>query len=323
MVRILTDDVEARVTSGALEDQYVVSSDERRDLLSEMHLIATRLGIENADSIPLRSFLEARPNSDYAKVVRQYCSHVAYYAVTRLALVRVWEDLGLLQPMLHDGGFDRQMERFDDIVPDVVNHSFTRASERYRSLFVQRNGYTWYTPSTDPYIEVLYELANTYLGKIQSDVLGQVNERMLERIDRKLRGQYYTPRDIIGLIWDLLDLPSVADKAEAEDRQPYVLDIATGSGGFLVEVARRLRDRLAKAQAAGASLSTTGLAGWVAEGLNGVEIQLFSAYLAELNLLVQLGQVVSADPELRIPSLGISLLIRWLCMNLTTYLGRR
>ena len=91
------------------------------------------------------------------------------------------------------------MKRFDDIVPDVVDFSFKRARERYRSLFDQRNGYTWYTPSDDPYVDVIYELANTYLGKIRSDVLGQVYERMLERIDRKLLGQYYTPRDIIGL----------------------------------------------------------------------------------------------------------------------------
>ena len=80
---------------------------------------------------------------------------------------------------------------------------------------------------------MIYEIANTYLGKIRSDVLGQVYERMLERIDRKPRGQYYTPRDIISLIWDLIDISPVASNAEAENRQLYVLGIATGSGGFL------------------------------------------------------------------------------------------
>lgn len=305
VVRILTDDVARLVASGVLQDQHLVSADERRELLEEIRLIGTRLGLERTENAPLSIFLEANPNSDYGKAVRQYCSHVAYYAVTRLTLVRVWEDLGLLDPMLHDGGFDRQMERFDGIVPDVVDFSFRRARERYRSLFDQRNAYTWYTPSEDPYVDVIYELANTYLGKIRSDVLGQVYERMLERVDRKLRGQYYTPRDIISLIWDLINISEVASKAEAEDRQPYVLDIATGSGGFLVEAARRLRERLRASQAAGAGLSTQTWLDEIADGLNGIELQRFSAYLAELNLLVQLGQVVSTDPSLKIPSLGI------------------
>ena len=288
-----------------LQDQHIVSADERRDLLDEIRLIGTRLGLENTDNTPLSTFLAAGPNSDHGKAVRQYCSHVAYYAATRLTLVRVWEDLGLLTSMLHDGGFNTYMERFDNIVPDVVDFSFRRAREKYRSLFEHDNAYTWYTPSADPYVDVIYELANTYLGKIRSDVLGQVYERMLERIDRKLRGQYYTPRDIISLIWDLINLSEVASQAETENRQPYVLDIATGSGGFLVDAARRLRDRLLAAQAAGAGISTQNWLDEIAVGLNGIEIQRFSAYLAELNLLVQLAQVVSTDPTLTIPSLGI------------------
>jgi len=65
-------------------------------------------------------------------------------------------------------------------------------------------------------------------------MLGQVYNACWSGFDRKLRGQYYMPRDIISLIWDLIDISPVAGNAEAENRQPYVLDIATGSGGFLV-----------------------------------------------------------------------------------------
>ena len=42
-----------------------------------------------------------------------------------------------------------------------------------------------------------------------------------------------------------------------------------------------------------------------AAGLNGVEIQRFPAYLGELNLLIQLGRLLSQVPDLAIPSLGI------------------
>lgn len=305
VVRTLTADAEAWVANGALTDQHVTTAADRRALLDEMRLIATRLGVEHPETLSLSAFLGAGSSSLLGKALRQYCSHVAYYAATRLTLVRVWEDLGLLKPMLHDGGFDEHMSYFEGIVSDVVDFSFRRARARYRSLFELQNGYTWYQPSEDVYVDVIYELANTYLGKIRSDVLGQVYERMLERIDRKLLGQYYTPRDIIALIWDMIDIQKVAEQAENEGRQPRMLDIATGSGGFLVEAAGRLRDRVTTARAAGAEISLQEWLDQVTDGLNGVEIQRFSAYLAELNLLVQLGQVVATDSSLSISSLGI------------------
>lgn len=304
IVVVLTESVADQVGSGALTRPAVTSVAERHAVLGELRLLAARLG-STAEEVTIPHFLAADESTDLGKALRQYCSHVAYYAATRLMLVRVWEDLGLLEPMLYDGGFDRQMTRFDDVVGDVVGHSFNRAKTRYRSLFEHQNNYTWYSPDETTYADVIYELANTYLGAIRSDVLGQVYERMLERIDRKLLGVYYTPRDIIGLIWDLIGFSAVADQAEEAGREPRVLDIATGSGGFLVEAASRLRDRVGRQRADGAGTDMQDWLDSVTEGLNGVEYQRFSAYLAELNLLVQMGQVLAADPALRIPSLGI------------------
>jgi len=207
--------------------------------------------------------------------------------------------------MLYDGGFDTQMTRFDNLVRDVVAHSFTRAGDRYRSLFSQRTSYSWYVPDETTYGEVIYELATTYLGAIESDILGRVYEQLLADIDRKLLGQYYTPRDVIELVWDLIGLDAVAEHADSQGRVPRVLDIATGSGGFLVHAAATLRRRLGDAQQAGAAIQTQDWLNGMAEGLVGVEVQRFSAYLAELNLLVQLGHVVAQEPDLRLPALGI------------------
>jgi N-6 DNA Methylase len=261
--------------------------------------------MDGAEDATLSDFLNASGISAAGKALRQYCSHVAYYAATRLMLVRVWEDLELLEPMLYDGGFDLQMRRFNNVVTEVVDYSFSKARRRYRALFDPRNNYAWFAPTDETYTEVIYELANTYLGAIASDVLGQVYERLLERIDRKLLGQYYTPRDIIALIWDLIGADDIARQAEDVDRTPRVLDIATGSGGFLVDKAARLRRRLNQLRASGSAISVQDWLRNVADGLNGVEIQRFSAYLAELNLLVQLGQVIASNPSLRVPPLEI------------------
>lgn len=301
----LSQDALQQIRDGVLVRPTVTTNSERNSILTELRMLAARLGTEDADTKSLVDFLSATGNSDLAVAMTQYASHVAYYATTRLMLVRVWEDLNLLEPMLFDGGFNQQMIRFDDAIGDVVGHSFAQARNRYRALFDQKNNYTWYTPSNDTYADTIYQFANTYLGSIESDVLGQVYERMLERIDRKLRGVYYTPRDIIHLIWDLVGFDAAAEQAEADDRQLRVLDIATGSGGFIVEAVRRLRERALLLRSQGADQDTQEWLNQVADGINGVEFQTFSAYLAELNLLVQLGQVIVSDVHRPCPS--------WVC----------
>jgi type I restriction-modification system DNA methylase subunit len=305
MVQSLTADVHDRVNAGWLTNPIRVDEEERDAILSEVRLLAARLGIEDSAEKDLAFFLAAAPGSDAAKAVDQFCAHTAYFTATRLLLVRVWEDLELLAPMLYDGGFRDQMVRFNNVVAKVVAESFDNAKTRYRALFERKNNYTWYEPSDDTYVDVIYQIANTYLGDIRSDVLGQVYERMLDRIDRKLLGQYYTPRDIIRLIWDLIDLDAVAQVAEAQGREPRILDIATGSGGFLVEAASRLRARLDHLREQGATIDHQQWVNALADGLNGVEVQRFSAYLAELNLLVQFGQVATRGFNVAIPSLGV------------------
>lgn len=305
VVSLMTTDVMAQIRSGILLDRSQTQADERKWILQELRSLADRIGLKDAELFSIDDFTSAGEKSLAGKALQQFGSHVAYYATTRLMLVRVWEDLGLLEPMLYDGGFDKQMSRFDNALEDVIGHSYARAQSRYRDLFDQRNSYTWFQPSRVTYAEAIYELANTYLGAIESDVLGEVYERMLERIDRKLLGAYYTPRDIISLIWDLIDFETLANQAEHDDRILRVFDIATGSGGFLVEAAQRLRQRVALQVDSGATVSLQQWVNEAADGLNGVEINRFSAYLAELNLLVQFGQVVAQQKSLRIPPMGI------------------
>jgi type I restriction-modification system DNA methylase subunit len=305
IVDVLTSQALSRIRSGALTDSSIVYENDLSEILSELQSLARRLGVDSAESITLDKFLDAHESSDLGKALRQFAAHVAFYATAKLLLVRVWEDLGMLEPMLYDGGFKKQMTRFDNVIRDVISHAFTKAKERYRPLFDQRNAYSWFSPDDDSYADIIYELSNTYFGQIESDVLGQVYERMLERIDRKLLGVYYTPRDIISLIWDLVGMADLANAAEAEGRTPRILDVATGSGGFLVEAAARLRQRLDTQVASHAQVDQKKWLADVADGLNGVEYQRFAAYLAELNLIVQLGHVLAQNPNMAIPGIGI------------------
>ena len=307
VVEALTRDVTAMVRAGTLLDRSVVMGADAGAITNELNELEWRINPDPpADPRGLEDFVGALGDSGPSGLaMRQYVAHVAYFAATRLLLVRIWEDLGLVQPVLYDGGFDALMTALRDAVSEVVDVSFGRARDRYPSLFDHHNNYTWYRPSAGALADAIYELANTYFGAIESDVLGSVYARLLERVDRKLLGQYYTPRDVIRMMWELLAMDPIADQADRENRAPAVLDIATGSGGFLVEAARRLRERFEGQVDAGAILPAGTWAGRVAAGLIGVEVQPFPAYLAEVNLLIQIASLRATGAAVRIPALSV------------------
>ena len=243
VVDTLRDDVHGAIGRGALSDPTLLTGEERAAVLDELGTLAIRLQVEpsEAEHLSLPDFMSAPEGSGLAKALIQYEAHVAYWLATKLVLVRIWEDLGLINPAsLVDGGFDERMRGFSDHVLDVIDFAFRRAEERYKALFVEKPTYSWFRPGNQVAVDAIYELATTYFGDVRSDLLGQVYEGTLQRIDRKLLGQYYTPRDVIRLIWDLVLTPGFEDHLDREGREPRVLDIAAGSGGFLVEgVARR------------------------------------------------------------------------------------
>lgn len=309
VVELFRLEVAEQVSQGALSDPTRVTETERAAILDELRSLAVRLQLppEQAASAELSDFTDASAGSPADKACAQYTSHVAYWLATKLTLVRIWEDIGLIDPaILHDGGFDERMSSFGNAIHEVIRFAFDRAGERYRALFGERPTYAWYRPSHSTAVDAVYELATTYFGDVRSDVLGRVYENTLQRIDRKLLGQYYTPRDVISLIWDLvLRDDQLEEAADAEARGLRVLDIATGSGGFLVEAAARQRDRFEDQRARGATTSRQQWLNRMILGLDGIEIQRFSAFLAELNLLIQASRTLALEPSLRIAELGI------------------
>lgn len=307
VVETIRADVRAKVQAGQLLDPTVLLPDDRPLVERELRELDKRMGSSDVEAAgrSIQDYVSAGAASRAALALQQFIAHTAFYTATRLLLVRAWEDSGLLLPaVLYDGGFNNLMTALDN-VGEVVANAFKRAGDRYPDLFARHNALSWYEPSEDVYASAVYDLANTYLGDLSDDILGEVYERQLARIDRKQLGQYYTPRDIIRTIWDLVGIDDMADAAEAEDRPLRVLDIATGSGGFLVRAASRLRDRYMTARQAGASLTPKSWLADITDGLAGCEIQQFSAYLAEVNLVLQFSPLLRSDKRLRLPALRI------------------
>ena len=257
VVEAIREDVNAKVHEGQLLDPTVLLPADRPLVERELRELDMRVGSSDKEAAGrgVRDYVHAGASSRPWLALQQFTAHTAFYTATRLLLVRAWEDSGLLSPAaLYNGGFDSLMDALQDVA-EVVEMAFTRAGKKYPDLFARHNALSWYKPSEDVYVNAVYDLANTYLGHLSDDILGEVYERQLARVDRKQLGQYYTPRDIIKVIWDLIDINRMADSADGYDRPLRVLDIATGSGGFLVAVSSALRDRYNRALKAGVTVS--------------------------------------------------------------------
>jgi len=241
----------------------------------------------------LREMLGAKSGSLDEKAVDAYFYRVAYFTMTRLLLVRLWEDIGFIDQSLYDGGFKKWYESFNREIDRVLEYAFHLAGGQYSWLFNRANNYTWYHPNHKALVDVLYEFSHFNLGKLNADILGTIYEEYVDRVDRKNKGQYYTPREVVSFIWDRVGFThdNAFFRFEDGQRKPrLIFDPATGSGGFLVEAARRLREEATYNSHDLNDLVDVESA--IIEGLYGSEISAFSYYITEINLLIQLTPII-------------------------------
>jgi len=254
-------------------------------------------------------FATAAAASLAGRVWRQYLLRVSQLALTRIVLYRAWEDVGFVDQHLYDGGFGTIYDRLGERVRDVLDEAFMRGAQRYRWLYGAENDYDWYRPSEDVLVEVLYSLIPVPLGRLDADVLGGLYESYVDEIDRDRLGQFYTPRDVVRFMLDRSGFRGATGAFHLEGdrrRRREVLDFSTGSGGFLVEAARRIAD------ATGSSTTDARdhreALDAIANGLHGGEISPFAYYLTEVNLLLQASRVLGRlrDADMRLPSFVLS-----------------
>lgn len=262
------------------------------------HISGREMGEVNAETF--NKIMNSEEATLYGKARDAFFRRVAYFAMTRLLLARVWEDIRFIEQSLYNGGFAKWYENFNREIRRVLHYAFDLSAERYPWLFNVDNNYSWYEPSDTALIDSLYSLSNFYLGKLDQDILGTIYEDYIEKVDKKNKGQYYTPREIVSFIWDRVGYTN--PKAffwhiNGKRKPKFIFDPATGSGGFLVEAARRIREEsnlnfndfndLLDARTA------------ILAYLFGSEISLFPYYLTEVNLLIQLTPIIRRMRELK------------------------
>lgn len=288
VVKVLLSDIGSKKQELPLGLKFDLSR--KKEIENELETIASE--IDRARKIEgkhLKEFMDAKEGSLEYKAFYIYLSRVAYFTMTRVLLARMWEDVGFIEESLYNGGFDDWYERLQREVERVLSQAFHFAGSKYYWLYSVPNNYSWYTPDNEALVDVLYQFSKYNLSKLNTDVLGRVYEEYVDRVDRKNKGQYYTPREIIELIWDRVgykDDDSFFIYENGKRKPKLVFDPCTGSGGFLVEAARRLTETSHYNDSDIDDLIEIMFA--LVNGLCGSEISLFSHYITEVNLLIQL-----------------------------------
>lgn len=300
IVNTLHDDIKEKKSE--LVSMFEAGRVSGENIADEIEEISAQISGREKEKLTPETFdkiMQADDTTLYGKARNAFFHRVAYFAMTRILLARVWEDIGFIEQSLYDGGFAKWYENFNREIKRVLNYAFELSEERYPWLFNTNNNYSWYKPSDDALIDSLYELSNFYLGKLDQDILGTIYEDYIEKVDKKNKGQYYTPREIVNLIWDRVGFNN--PKAffwhiEGKRIPKRIFDPATGSGGFLVEAARRIRDYPHFDWNDPQDLMDIFNA--ILWGIFGSEISVFPYYLTQVNLLIQLTPVIRRHIEL-------------------------
>jgi len=294
-----------------------IEPERARAIVQEIEIIASEIErgrkVGEATVQTFDEILKAPSKSLLGRALELFFYRVGYFTMTRLLLARTWEDIGFIDQTLYDGGLSKWYENFNREIRRVLKYAFDLAAERYRWLFSVDNNYSWYEPSDETLIEVLYELSNFYLGNLNQDILGTIYEEYIDKVDKRQKGQYYTPREIIEFIWDRVGFVNDEEffcYKEGKREPRLIFDPVAGSGGFLVEAVRRLREN-SKINYADFN-NVLDLRTSILTGVFGSELSPFPYYITEVNLLIQLTPVIKRMMDMKsgfrgkgTPALGV------------------
>jgi len=124
---------------------------------------------------------------------------------------------------------------------------------------------------------------------VDSDIVGTVYSTYVSRDERRNKGQYYTPPSVVDYILDGIGYTSGAAIVGANKK---LIDPACGSGTFLVRAARRLVASYSAASTCGAARDAAVILEQVRSNIYGFDLNPFACYLAEVNLLIQVLDLV-------------------------------
>ncbi len=225
----------------------------------------------------------------------EFALQAAYVVFIRLLLIRVCEDKGIFpQRFISDGGlkhWQEDIERYfvfaqGNPYDPLLDMAYKNAQNIYAHFFTGRELFNWYHLDREHFIMALHRLSRFNFAGVDSDIIGTIYNTYVSRKEKREKGQYYTPLAIVNYI---LDNVGYSGKAVIGS-QKRLIDPACGSGSFLVAAAKRLvtayTNEHGKVEDPAATLQR------VRQNLFGFDLNPFACYLAEVNLLIQVLDVV-------------------------------
>lgn len=226
------------------------------------------------------------------RALEEFATQTAYIFFVRLLLVRIAEDKGLLTRMFTNGGVAKWFREVEPYylgegkeAPEGLKAFFSlvfgRAEREVYAHFFAEGTFDWYRPSRPLALELLWKLAHYNFHDVDQDIIGHLYAHYATEEHRHHTGMYYTPPEVVDYILDRVGFRG------KEVATATLLDPACGSGTFLVRAARRVLEAF---RGEGGEIPEENLAfalKAVAESLVGLDVNPFACYLAEINLLIQ------------------------------------
>lgn len=216
---------------------------------------------------------------DEKRVLEMFATETANLILARILLIRFFEDHGFFGPnrYLCNGGveaFQKLKEKFSFGYTRLLQMAYEKAQALYAAAFDETE-LDWVFATNDPNLSnaiewAMYQLSRFDFTTVKGDILTGVYDRFLDREQRKRFGEYYTPPSIARYIIDRLDL-------QPDDR---FIDPSCGSGTFLIE-----RYQQVVGEDADQGLATYAEAVKALQGINGNDLNTFSAVLAQIQIL--------------------------------------
>lgn len=210
-----------------------VTDAERREA---ERMIATRILIK--DEKKLRSLFEECKTRINAEGKR---FQLGLSEMSKLILAKIYEEQYSVQENRPDRFSTEFIEeqlkaRPRETATSVVNEVFREANDEYRGdrtqgIFPEKSEITLSPGTVKRMVSLLEPYAFYGSGE---DIKGAVYEVFLKEMFRGEFGQYFTPREIVGFIIELID-PKPGEK---------IIDPACGSGGFLIHTFIEVRKRI-------------------------------------------------------------------------------
>jgi type I restriction enzyme M protein len=225
----------------------------------------------------------------------EFAIQAAYVVFIRLLLIRVCEDKGIFPGrFISDGGlkhWQEDIERYfvfatGNPYDPLLDMAYANAQNIYAHFFTGRELFNWYRLDRQHFVMALHRLSHFNFAGVDSDIIGTIYNTYVNRKEKREKGQYYTPPAIVTYI---LDSVGYSDTAMIGSNK-RLIDPACGSGSFLVTAAKRF---VAAYKGTSERIDDpVAVLDRLQANLFGFDLNPFACYLAEVNLLIQVLDLV-------------------------------